>query len=63
MMSGVVTAEREAVLKLEVRDNRGGRVEVDAVIDTGFTGFGWCRLHYRSHSASGPVSRIEPKTP
>lgn len=37
-MKGVVTAALEAVLSLEIQDATGKRINVDAVIDTGFTG-------------------------
>lgn len=37
-MKGVVTAALEAVLPLEIQDATGKRINVDAVIDTGFTG-------------------------
>jgi clan AA aspartic protease len=39
MMTGVVTARREAVLRLQVRNAHGQQVEVEAVIDTGFNGY------------------------
>ena len=39
MMTGVVTSNREAVLRVMVRGTHGQEVPVDAVIDTGFTGF------------------------
>jgi len=37
-MKGVVTAALEAILPLEIQDAKGKRIQVDAVIDTGFTG-------------------------
>jgi len=39
MMTGVVTAEREAALRLTIRGPQGQEQEVEAVIDTGSTGF------------------------
>lgn len=39
MIAGVVTANREAVMPVTVRNSQGHDVTVDAVIDTGFTGF------------------------
>jgi clan AA aspartic protease len=39
MITGVVTANREAVIYILVRGSRGQEVQVEAVIDTGFTGF------------------------
>ena len=39
MIVGVVTAAREAVLPVQVQGPAGHRVTVDAVLDTGFTGF------------------------
>jgi clan AA aspartic protease len=39
MITGVVTASREAVIGVLVRGARGQEVQVEAVIDTGFTGF------------------------
>jgi clan AA aspartic protease len=39
MMTGLVTAGREAVIRLPVRGTRGREVRVEAVIDTGFNGF------------------------
>lgn len=39
MISGVVTANREAVVPVVIRGAHGHNVYVDAVIDTGFTGF------------------------
>lgn len=39
MMTGVVTAEREAALRLAIRGPQGQEQEVEAVIDTGFSGF------------------------
>lgn len=38
MIRGTVNAKREAVLTLRLRGPTGVEVEVDAVIDTGFTG-------------------------
>lgn len=39
MITGVVTPSREAVVQVMVRGAHGQDVSVDAVIDTGFTGF------------------------
>ncbi len=39
MITGVVTAAREAVLRLQVQGPAGHTVTVEAVLDTGFTGF------------------------
>ena len=39
MITGVVTASREAVVQVMVRGAHSPDVPVDAVIDTGFTGF------------------------
>lgn len=39
MITGIVTANREAVIHVLVRGARGQEAQVEAVIDTGFTGF------------------------
>ena len=39
MMTGIVTANREAVLSLKVEDVNGVNQEIDTVIDTGYNGF------------------------
>ena len=39
MITGSVTADREAVIRLKVRGPQGQEQEIEAVIDTGFTGF------------------------
>ena len=39
MITGVVTASREAVVQVMVHGAHSRDVPVDAVIDTGFTGF------------------------
>lgn len=39
MIEGVVTADREAVVRLAVRGPAGQILEVEAVIDTGFDGW------------------------
>jgi predicted aspartyl protease len=39
MIIGVVNAYREATIGLIVQDANGGGHDIDAVIDTGFTGF------------------------
>jgi clan AA aspartic protease len=39
MMTGIVNADLEALLRLSVRDAGGHPHEVEAVIDTGFNGF------------------------
>jgi hypothetical protein len=37
MMTGVVTASREAVVRVRLRSLRGQEVDIDTVLDTGFT--------------------------
>lgn len=39
MMTGFVTSNREAVIRVLVRGSHGQEVHVETVIDTGFTGF------------------------
>ncbi len=39
MITGFITAAREAVIRMVVRGSSGHEVTVDAVIDTGFTGW------------------------
>ena len=39
MISGVVTSNREAVIRVLVRGTRGQEAQAEGVIDTGFTGF------------------------
>lgn len=39
MISGVVTANGEAIIRLELLGPDGGRREIEAVMDTGFNGF------------------------
>jgi predicted aspartyl protease len=39
MITGVVTSSREAVIHVLVRGAHEQEAEVEAVIDTGFTGF------------------------
>lgn len=39
MITGVVNAKREAIIHVVVRGPNGQEYEIDAVIDTGFTGF------------------------
>jgi clan AA aspartic protease len=39
MITGIITAAREAVIQMAVRGPSGHTVAVDAVIDTGFTGW------------------------
>lgn len=39
MMTGLVTAGREAIVRVPLRGTRGQEVHVEAVIDTGFNGF------------------------
>jgi clan AA aspartic protease len=39
MIIGVVNAHREAIIALIVQDTNGQGHDIDAVIDTGFTGF------------------------
>ncbi len=38
MIRGKVNARREAVLRISLRDSSGQPVEIEAVLDTGFTG-------------------------
>ena len=38
MIQGVVTADREPVIRLRVRGPAGATADVDLVVDTGFTG-------------------------
>ena len=42
MITGVVTADREAVIGLVVRGPAGQEQHIEAVVDTGFDG--WCSL-------------------
>jgi clan AA aspartic protease len=39
MMTGIVTANREAVLSLKVQDVNGVMQEIETVVDTGYNGF------------------------
>ncbi len=39
MMTGVVNANREATIRLVVIGPSGQQQEIEAIIDTGFTGF------------------------
>ena len=39
MITGIVNANREAIIRLLVRGAQGQEQEVEAIIDTGFTGF------------------------
>ena len=39
MITGVVNADYEAVIRLQLQGPRGQEREVDAIIDTGFNGF------------------------
>jgi clan AA aspartic protease len=39
MITGVVTVDREAVIRLVVRGPQGQEQEVDALVDTGFNGY------------------------
>ncbi len=39
MMTGLVTASGEAVIRVPVRGSRGQEILMEAMIDTGFTGF------------------------
>ena len=39
MITGVVNADREAVIRLKVSGSNGQEQAIEAVIDTGFTGF------------------------
>ena len=51
MIFGTVNAEREATLRLRVLDSRGQSQEIEAVVDTGFTGF--LTLPFRSSPRLG----------
>lgn len=39
MITGSVTPEREAVIRLQIRDTTGTLADIEAVVDTGFNGF------------------------
>jgi clan AA aspartic protease len=39
MITGIVTSNREAIIRVLVRGAHGQEAQVEAVIDTGFTGF------------------------
>ena len=39
MITGVVNADREAIIRLKIRGTNGQEQEIAAVIDTGFNGF------------------------
>ena len=39
MITGMVNANREAAIRLLVRGPQGHQREIEAIIDTGFTGF------------------------
>jgi predicted aspartyl protease len=39
MITGLVTSDREAIIRVLVRAAYGQETHVEAVIDTGFTGF------------------------
>jgi clan AA aspartic protease len=39
MIQGVVTADREAVVRLQILDAAGNPTDLDVVIDTGFNGY------------------------
>jgi predicted aspartyl protease len=39
MIAGMVNANREAAIRLLVRGPQGHQQEIEAIIDTGFTGF------------------------
>lgn len=71
MITGYVSDNREAVIALHVFDLQGHLHEIEAVIDTGFTGFltlppmliGEWQLRWRSYEqavlADGQVSTFE----
>lgn len=44
MITGVVTADRQAIINLTVRGPTGQEHEIEAIVDTGFDGW----LTYRS---------------
>ena len=63
MIVGIVNAEREAVISIEVRGSNGQRRTILAVIDTGFDGsltlpFAHCRFNRKSvtNSSALPIS-------
>ena len=39
MMQGIVTADREAVIRLQILDTAGKPTDIDVVMDTGFNGY------------------------
>jgi clan AA aspartic protease len=39
MITGVVNADREAIIRLKIKGTNGQEQEIDAVVDTGFNGF------------------------
>ena len=39
MITGVVNSNREAIIRLVVAGPRGQQQDIEAIIDTGFTGF------------------------
>ena len=39
MIIGIITADREAIIRFPVRDQGGQEQEIEAVIDTGFNGY------------------------
>ncbi len=38
MMTGSITTEREAVLRLSIRSSDGAEVTVETIVDTGYNG-------------------------
>ena len=38
-MVGILSRDLEATIRLTVRDESGGELEIEAVIDSGFSGF------------------------
>jgi len=39
MIQGIVTSDREAIVRLQILDAMGNSTEIDTVIDTGFNGY------------------------
>ena len=39
MITGAVSADREAIIRLSIRDAQGQEQEFEAVVDTGFDGW------------------------
>jgi clan AA aspartic protease len=39
MISGIVNSRNEAIIRLRIRGPRGTELEIDSIVDTGFTSF------------------------